>query len=178
MNEMRLPRSATLVALAGLIGTMGFLIATSVARSATQTSATLSLRKTTLGMVLVNSRGRTLYLFEKDKGGKSACASSCAKYWPPVVTKTKPTAGPGVKAALVGTTKRSNGALQVTYDKHPLYAFALDTRAGQVSGEGSSNFGAKWYAVSATGAAVKASTSPPPTTTTPGGTTTSTNPYP
>jgi hypothetical protein len=84
----------------------------------------------------------------------------------------KPTAGAGVKASLLGTTRRSNGSLQVTYNKHPLYTFKLDTKAGQVNGEGSSNFGAKWYAVSASGAAVvKAAT-----TTTTG--TTTTTPYP
>ena len=102
----------------------------------------------------------------------SACSGSCASFWPPVVTSGKAVAGAGVKSTLLGTIKRSDGRLQVTYNHHPLYTFKLDTKAGQVNGEGSSNFGAKWYAVSASGAAVvKAAT-----TTTTG--TTTTTPYP
>jgi hypothetical protein len=80
-----------------------------------------------------------------------------------------------VKASLLGTTRRSNGSLQLTYNKHPLYSFALDKQAGQTNGEGNLAFGAKWYAVSAKGTAiVKAST----TTTTTTGTTTTTCRYP
>ena len=108
----------------------------------------------------------TLYLFAKDRKGKSACSGSCAKFWPPLVSHGKPTAGAGVKASLLGTTRRSNGSFQVTYNKHPLYTFALDKQAGQTNGEGRFAFGAKWYAVSARGTAmIKAST-----------TTTTTNP--
>jgi len=122
-------------------------------------------------MILVNSRGHTLYLFAKDRNGKSACSGSCVKFWPPSLHSGKPTAGSGVKASMLGTTKRSNGSLQLTYNKHPLYTFALDKRAGQTNGEGNLAFGAKWYAVSAKGTAVvKASTTP--------STTTTTNPYP
>jgi predicted lipoprotein with Yx(FWY)xxD motif len=176
MKETRLPRTIVLLTLAAALGAIGFLAAGSVARSATRTNATISLRKTTLGMILVSSKGRTLYLFAKDTGGKSACTASCAKFWPPLVSQAaKPTAGSGVKASLVGTTKRSDGRLQVTYSKHPLYTFALDKQAGQVNGEGSSNFGAKWYAVSAGGTAVIKA---PTTTTTTGTTTTSPYPYP
>ena len=89
------------------------------------------------------------------------------------------TVGPGVKRALVGTTKRADGRLQVTYNKHPLYTFALDKRAGQTKGQGSSNFGAKWYAVSAQGRAILKTPTPTTTdTTTTTTTTTPTNPYP
>jgi predicted lipoprotein with Yx(FWY)xxD motif len=168
---------AALVAVAAALGTIGFLAAGSVARSATGTNATVSLRKTKLGMILVNSKGRTLYLFAKDRSGKSACTSRCAQYWPPLLSQGKPTAGPGIKASLVGQAKRTDGSMQVTYNKHPLYTFALDKQAGQVNGEASSNFGAKWYAVSATGAAVvKAPATTTPTTT--AATTTGGYPYP
>ena len=126
---------AALVAVAAVVGTIGFLTAGSVARSATGTNATVSLRKTKLGMILVSSKGRTLYLFAKDTSGKSACTSRCAQYWPPLLSQGKPTAGPGVKASLVGQTKRTDGSMQVTYNKHPLYTFALDKQAGQVNGE-------------------------------------------
>ena len=175
MKELRLRRMVILLTITAALGTIGFLVAGSVARSAIQTNATVSLRKTTLGMILVSSKGRTLYLFAKDKNGKSSCTTSCAKYWPPLVSQGKPTAGPGVKASLVGQTKRSDGSMQVTYNRHPLYTFALDTQAGQVNGEGSSNFGAKWYALSAAGTAVVKAQA---TTTTAPKTTTSPYPYP
>jgi predicted lipoprotein with Yx(FWY)xxD motif len=122
-------------------------------------------------MILVAPNGHTLYLFGKDRNDKSACSGSCAQFWPPLLTRSKPTAGPGVKASLLGTTKRSNGSLQVTYNRHPLYGFLLDKRAGQTNGEGLSKFGAKWYALSAKGtaiikAAMTTTTSPYPSTTT------------
>jgi predicted lipoprotein with Yx(FWY)xxD motif len=176
MKELTPRRLVVLLTLAAL-GTTGFLAAGSIASGATRTNATVSLRSTKLGMILVNSRGRTLYLFAKDRSGKSACTSSCAQYWPPLRSQGKPTAGPGVKAALVGQTKRADGSMQVTYNKHPLYTFALDKQAGQVNGEASSNFGAKWYAVSASGGAVvKAPAATTPTTT--GATTTGGGGYP
>jgi predicted lipoprotein with Yx(FWY)xxD motif len=122
--------------------------------SAKRSGATVSLRKTTLGQVLVDGRGRTLYLFAKDKNGISACAGKCASFWPPDVTSGKPQAGHGVNSALLGTTKRSDGRLQVTYNKHPLYTFSLDKKPGNTKGEELSAFGAKWYAVSSKGAKV------------------------
>src|ERR687887_272633 len=153
------------------LGAIGFLAAGSVAGGATQSSATLSLRKTSLGVILVNARGHTLYLFAKDRNAKSSCNGSCARFWPPLLSRGKPTAGPGLKRSLLGTTRRSNGSLQVTYNKHPLYTYALDKGAGQTKGEGNSLFGAKWWAVSARGTAViKAPTST--TTSTPATTTT------
>jgi predicted lipoprotein with Yx(FWY)xxD motif len=159
------------VMLAAALGVVGFLAAGSMAHSATQSSATVSLRKTTLGMVLVTANGHTLYLFGKDRNDKSACNTSCAQFWPPLLSRGKPTAGPGVQASLLGTTKRSNGSVQVTYNKHPLYTYALDKQAGQTKGEGVSAFGAKWYALSAKGTAIIKRA-----TTTTG--TTTTNPYP
>ena len=141
-------------------------IAVGSARSATHASTTVSLRTTKLGMILVNASGHTLYLFAKDTNGKSACRGSCAKFWPPLTSVGMPTAGKGVKTSLLGTTKRSNGSLQVTYKSHPLYTFALDKKAGQTSGEGNVAFGAKWYAVSANGTAVMKAPAPAP------------NPYP
>jgi predicted lipoprotein with Yx(FWY)xxD motif len=168
-------RMAGVVTLTVALGVVGFLAAGSVADSATQSAASVSLRKTNLGLILVNARGHTLYLFAKDRNAKSSCNGSCARFWPPLLSRGKPTAGPGVKA-LFGTTKRSNGSLQVIYNRHPLYTYALDKRAGQTKGEGNSLFGAKWWAVSAKGrAVVRAPTSSSTTTTT---TTTTTCAYP
>jgi predicted lipoprotein with Yx(FWY)xxD motif len=168
------PKSHIVVVLTltAMLGVVGFLVAGSIARSATQATGTVSLSKTKLGQILVSSKGHTLYMFAKDKNGKSSCSGSCAKFWPPYLQHGKATAGSGVKASLLGRTRRSNGSLQVTYNKHPLYTFALDKKAGQTNGEGNVAFGAKWYAVSAKGTAVVKAHTPSPTTTT------SPNPYP
>ena len=167
-------RMAVLFVVTAVLGMTGFLAASAFAGGAgSQANATVSLRQTNLGQILVSAKGRTLYLFMKDTNGRSACSGSCVTYWPPLMNTGKLTVGPSVKRSLVGTTKRADGRLQVTYNKHPLYTFALDTRAGQTKGQGTSNFGAKWYAVSARGRAVLKA---PTTTTT--DTTTTTTTYP
>ena len=116
--------------------------------------ALVSTAKTSLGRIIVNSNGRTLYLFEKDRNGKSACSGQCATFWPPLITSGKPRVTGGARASLIGTTKRSDGRLQVTYNHHPLYTFAKDTKAGLTSGEGVDAFGAKWYVVSTAGSKI------------------------
>jgi predicted lipoprotein with Yx(FWY)xxD motif len=128
-------------------------------RSLAASSATagrVTLHKTKLGKVLATSKGRTLYLFMKDKNGKSACYSQCASNWPPLMKKGTLRGATGVKAKLLGTTKRKNGKRQVTYNHHPLYLYAGDAGAGQVSGQGLNFFGGKWYVLSAAGRAIKA----------------------
>jgi predicted lipoprotein with Yx(FWY)xxD motif len=162
-------RTAAMLTLMAALGVVGFLAGGSIAFSATRTHGTVSVRKTSLGQILVNSKGRTLYLFAKDRNGKSACTGSCPRFWPPLLAHGKPTAGPGVKASMLGTTRRSNGSMQVTYNRHPLYSYSLDSQAGQTHGEGALAFGAKWYALSARGSAVVKT----PTTTTTSPTTTS-----
>jgi len=119
--------------------------------------ALVALRKTTLGSVLVDARGRTLYLFEKDHNGKSACNTACVKFWPPLTSGAHPRAGTGVHKSLLGVTKRQDGRRQVTYAGHPLYTFVGDQTAGQTKGEGQTNFGAEWYALAATGRTVEPS---------------------
>ena len=111
----------------------------------------VALASTKLGKVLVDGNGRTLYLFEADKGAKSACDGACAAAWPPLVTKGKPTAGPGLTASALGTTKRADGTSELTYNGHPLYTYAGDTAAGQTSGQGLDDYGAEWYVLSAHG---------------------------
>ena len=125
---------------------------TASAASGSASSATsVSTGKTGLGRIIVNGQGRTLYLFEKDKRGSSACAGTCAMYWPPLITRGKPIAGRGVKSSLLGTIRRSNGARQVTYAGHPVYRYVLDTKAGQTNGEGLDDFGAGWDVLSPAG---------------------------
>ena len=120
------------------------------ADKAASKQALVTTRKTKLGTILVNAQGRSLYLFLKDKNGKSACSGACAKAWPPLMTTGKAKAAGGVNAKLLGTTKRSNGT-QVTYNGHPLYTFFQDTKAGQTKGQGSNFFGALWYVMGTNG---------------------------
>ncbi|MGJ6968571.1 COG4315 family predicted lipoprotein [Streptosporangium sp. G11] len=119
------------------------------------TRAMVELGETKIGKVLVGEGMRTLYLFKKDKDGKSSCSDACARAWPPYVTDGEPEAGEGVKADLLGTTERDDGTTQVTYNRHPLYYFAKDTEAGDVKGHDVEGFGAKWYAVGADGKRVR-----------------------
>ena len=125
------------------------------ANHAANAGVKVSLGSSGLGRVLVDGRGRTLYLFEKDKHGKSACIGKCAAFWPPLIASGKPLATAGAKTSLLGTTRRADGRLQVTYNHHPLYTFVKDTRKGQTSGEELDVFGGEWYAVSAAGARVE-----------------------
>jgi predicted lipoprotein with Yx(FWY)xxD motif len=113
---------------------------------------TVDVRSGKLGRYVVDSSGRSLYLFEKDKGGKSACSGACAKVWSPLSTKAAPSAGTGVTAAKLSTLTRTDGTMQVVYNGHPLYHYDDDHKAGQIEGEGSKQFGAEWYIVSPKGA--------------------------
>ena len=106
--------------------------------------AAIKVAKNKLGQIIVDSRGRTVYLFEKDKNGQSACYGACAKFWPPVLAKGKPTAGTGAKASLLGVVMRKDGAHQLTYGGHPLYGFVKDKAPGQATGEGLNFFGGGW----------------------------------
>jgi predicted lipoprotein with Yx(FWY)xxD motif len=114
--------------------------------------AKVGVRSTSLGKVLVNGKGVTLYLFEKDKKGKSACSGQCAAAWPPLLTKGKPSASGSVSASKLGTTRRSDGTTQVTYAGHPLYTFIMDkNKPGSTKGEGLDAFGAEWYVLGTNG---------------------------
>jgi predicted lipoprotein with Yx(FWY)xxD motif len=118
-------------------------------------SASVNVAPSSLGRILVDAHGKTLYLWAHDKGHTSTCNGQCAKYWPPLVTSGKPKAGAGARGGLLGTTRRADGRTQVTYHGHPLYYFAGDKRAGDVKGEGLTGFGGRWDPVSAAGRAVQ-----------------------
>jgi predicted lipoprotein with Yx(FWY)xxD motif len=113
--------------------------------------ATVGVGKTGLGTILINSGGRTLYLFKADVGTKSACSGACATAWPPLLANGKPTASGGAKVSLLGTTARSDGTRQVTYNGHPLYLFIKDRQPGQTNGQGVTAFGAAWFALTSSG---------------------------
>lgn len=132
----------------------------SSASARTSKGALVALRKTKLGTILVDARGRSLYLFEKDKRGMSACYGACATYWPPLLSPAKPRPGKGVHAALLGVTRRTDGKRQVTYGGHPLYTFIADKKPGQTTGEGLNNFGAGWDVVAPSGRSIEPSSAP------------------
>jgi predicted lipoprotein with Yx(FWY)xxD motif len=100
---------------------------------------------TGVGKVLVDSEGMTLYYFEKDQNGESACYGPCEAGWPPLTTEGKPQAGEGAMASKLGTTERKDGTTQVTYAGWPLYTYVEDKKPGEDNGTDSKAFGASWY---------------------------------
>ena len=133
--------------------------------SASAVTAKVAVGNSSAGSILIDGHGKSLYRFGRDTGRKSTCNGACAQNWPPLLTTKTPKAGSGVSARKLGTTRRSDGKLQVTYAGHPLYTFVGDKRAGQTTGEGLRNFGADWYALAASGRKVDRSegtTSSPP----------------
>jgi len=125
-----------------------------VAAASAAAGTVVTWRNTAIGPAITTSNGHTLYLFRADHGTTSDCYGKCATYWPPLLTTGKPVPQGRVKGTLLGTTKRKDGKMQVTYKGHPLYTFLLDKKAGQTAGEGSKNFGAAWYALAPSGATI------------------------
>lgn len=121
--------------------------------AAPASAATISVASSKLGQILVGGSGRTVYRFEADKGTTSSCYNACAKEWPPVLTSGQPLAGPGATAALLGTTARNDGTVEVTYAGHPLYYFVADTQASDTNGQGVNDSGGLWFVLSPSGAA-------------------------
>jgi predicted lipoprotein with Yx(FWY)xxD motif len=113
--------------------------------------ATVGITNTDLGDILVDTQGRTLYLFQKDSGTTSACTGSCTTFWPPLTVTGAPTVGSGANASLIATAKRSDGTTQVVYNGHPVYRYTGDHKAGDTTGQGPVAFGGGWYALSAAG---------------------------
>jgi predicted lipoprotein with Yx(FWY)xxD motif len=125
--------------------------------SARVSRSTLKLHKTSVGTILVNGRGFTLYAFTKDSRNHEACQSisGCPSVWPVVSGAAKPTLGPGVKRSLVGTITLKGGKKQVTYGGHPLYTYSADGGPGQTFYVNFQQFGGHWPAVNAAGREVK-----------------------
>jgi len=118
--------------------------------AAAPAAARVATGRTKLGTVLVDGKGRTLYLFEKDKSNASSCYGACASVWPPL-TSAKGVAAGGLPAAKLGATKRTDGRTEVTYAGHPLYTYAGDAKPGQARGQGLDQFGAEWYVLAPSG---------------------------
>jgi predicted lipoprotein with Yx(FWY)xxD motif len=143
------------IALIGAVAALAAALVSAGVAAPSSGAATVRVWQSKLGRILVDGRGRSLYLFEKDKGGRSACNGPCAAAWLPLIASGKPRTGAGVKASLLGRTKRKDGRWQVTYNRHPLYTFVQDTKKGQTNGEGVDAFGSEWYLVSPSGAKVE-----------------------
>ena len=122
-----------------------------VPKTANGKPATVGVANEDIGKILVDSQGRTLYLFERDSGTKSTCTGACAAEWPPLRATGKPTASDGVNASVVATSARSDGKPQVSYNGHPVYLFSADRRAGDTNGQGVNAFGGLWYVLSPAG---------------------------
>jgi predicted lipoprotein with Yx(FWY)xxD motif len=121
-------------------------------RTADGTPATIGVANNGgLGKILVDSHGKTLYLFQRDSGTRSACSGACAAAWPPLRASHKPVVSSGANPSMVTTAPRSDGARQVVYNGHPLYGFSGDKNPGDTNGQGVTAFGGAWYAVSPAG---------------------------
>jgi predicted lipoprotein with Yx(FWY)xxD motif len=150
-RRITLPAAAAALALA-VLAVAVFGTDAAAAQDATNArSATVRVAHRDLGKILVDSRGRTLYVLSADSALKSRCFGACARNWPPLRASGKPTVGTGLKASKVRTIRRSDGKPQVTYNRHPLYRFVGDTKPGQTNGQGIVAFGGRWTVVSPAG---------------------------
>src|SRR5690242_5161708 len=129
----------------------GATAATTPTQTTSPSPTSVGTGKTALGTILVDSQGRTLYLFTHDSGTTSMCSGPCASAWPPLVATGAPTATSGANAALLGTSKRADGTSQVTYNGHPLYRFVKDQNAGETNGQGVTAFGGAFFTVTVAG---------------------------
>ncbi|MGA8296078.1 MAG: hypothetical protein WB770_03445 [Acidimicrobiales bacterium] len=150
-TRFRVLTAALLAAIAAL-GVAFVGVASSSARERHAASTTVREKSISgVGTVLVDSAGRTLYVFSLDKRTAVKCSTSCEKYWPQLVAQGKLVAGPGLKKSLLGKIKAPNGKEQVTYNRWPLYTYAGDTKSGEATGEQIVAFGGTWKAIHASG---------------------------
>lgn len=123
------------------------------ARSSAASAAGVNVHGSSLGTLLVNHNGFTLYIFSRDSRGRDRCAATpgCMGVWPALTTRARPHAGHGVRASLLGTIALGGGRRQVTYAGHPLYTYAFDSGPAETGYVGATQFGGTWRALSATG---------------------------
>jgi predicted lipoprotein with Yx(FWY)xxD motif len=144
---------AAAVVIAGCGGSSGgsSYSTTAPSKPAGTATPTVALAPSKFGKILVGPNGRTLYDFVADKTMASTCYGACASLWPPLTVSGAPKPGPGVQASLLGTTKRTDGSTEVTFNGHPLYYYAPDTKPGDTTGQDINQFGALWYVLTANG---------------------------
>jgi predicted lipoprotein with Yx(FWY)xxD motif len=152
---LALAPAAAAVAIAGCGGSTVYgAPAKPTGAAAPASGPTVALGSAKLGKILVNGSGRTLYAFAADRTTSSACYGSCASLWPPLTVTGSPKGGTQLDASLLGTAKRTDGTTQVTYNGHPLYRYAGDSKPGDTTGQAISQFGARWYTLKRSGAEV------------------------
>jgi predicted lipoprotein with Yx(FWY)xxD motif len=145
-----------LVAAASIVGHPADARAGVRATSVTRASPTLTVRSTRFGRILFDGRGRALYAFTRDpRGGHSRCYGACAKAWPVYFARGRLRAGKGVRQSLLGTSRRRDGRLQVTYNGRPLYFYVGDKKPGQVLCQNVDEFGGTWLVVRPSGRLVR-----------------------
>lgn len=148
MSRRRLAVVASALASAASLGAIA-------APGATAGAPTVKAAGSSYGTILVDGRGRTLYLFTRDGRGPSRCAGACAQAWPPLIVRGTPVAGPGAAAGRLGTVRRRDGRLQATYGGTPLYRYVGDRRAGQILCQDVVEFGGRWLILRPSGRAVR-----------------------
>jgi predicted lipoprotein with Yx(FWY)xxD motif len=139
------------VSIGAVVAALSLTYGLGIASASSSSTTKVGTASSNLGRILVDKHGRTLYLFARDKRGKSACSGACAAYWPPLIASSKPRAFAGAKQSLLGRTRRSDGRMQVTYRHHPLYRYAGDMGRGQTNGQSLDDFGGEWWVLSPAG---------------------------
>ena len=143
----------TLIALISIV-TVGVL-APAAMSTQDASRASVSVHSSRFGRILFDGRGFALYGFTKDPRGRSVCRGACAAAWPPYIVRKAPRAGAGVKGSLLGTTRRADGRLQVTYNGRPLYYYVGDRAPGQILCQNVSEFGGLWLVARPNGTLVR-----------------------
>jgi predicted lipoprotein with Yx(FWY)xxD motif len=139
-----------------LLALLTIVVAAVLAPSAMSTDrGTLTTHSSRFGQILFDGRGFVLYAFTKDQRGRSVCSGACAAAWPPYVVRSKPRAGVGAKRSLIGTTRRADGRLQVTYAGRPFYYYVGDQAPGQILCQNVSEFGGLWLVARPNGTLVR-----------------------
>jgi predicted lipoprotein with Yx(FWY)xxD motif len=151
MKGLLTQRRSALAVLVGLVTPLALGSTGVAARGAsTPAHAKLILRKSEFGKVIFDSTGRVVYMFGRDKTARSTCYGVCAAAWPPVLTKGSPSVGHGLDTSLLGTSKRKDGSLQVTYNHHPLYFYSAD-KLGKIMCQHAVMHGGIWLVLKANG---------------------------
>jgi len=148
MWERRLMVWSRLVAAIAVLVVMAVVAVSAVAASSG--GARLSVHSSEFGKTVFGPSGKVVYVFGADHGSVSRCYGVCAAAWPPLLTTGAPVAGPGVEAKLLGTTKRKNGSVQVTYNGHPLYYYSAD-KVGKVMCQHANMHGGLWLIIKPNG---------------------------
>jgi predicted lipoprotein with Yx(FWY)xxD motif len=143
----------TFIALTGIAVALAF--AANAMSSTTQSRSAVTVRNSRYGSILFDSRGFALYAFTKDAAGRSNCSGACAKAWPPYIVASRAAAADGTKSRLLGTIKRGDGKVQLTYAGRPLYYYVGDTKPLQVLCQNVTEFGGKWLVVRPDGKLVR-----------------------